>query len=389
MATYEFTLRDWIAGTAISTISDALYDPTGTYRVCRPAQWSGRVNLQEPAVAQLAPLSTSLAISRDGLEVFHGFTWRVHRKGDRDTASALVTWIDPMIWWTRRVVRDATGAFAKPEFASPITGGELLQQALQNSEDWEAGDPLGTIGCLIGSDTSTVDQTSRLANFPMKISELALMLASTGRCDHWVLPRTDVAGYLGELHVFDRGGNDVSGTVSLDYGTGSFNVAECEHIADAATICNGLWYFYGPKEDEEHWGGGNTTLPINPNVLPNPPQAALSAAILASRDAYGYWQDMRFWDDLDLADSPDRKMFKRMWQLESALRLAPKQMLHAQPEPNTVRPFVDFFLGDRVTVNPAGLGVAGGTQKVYGFEVSPGNDNLERVKIMTSEQEAP
>jgi hypothetical protein len=338
-------------------------------------------------------MSKTLWVIRNGTLVFNGLLRRIRVRGDGERASAICTFFDPMILWPWRRVRDDTGNFSKPTFPNPVTVGELLFAALSNSEAYENGGVGSEVFVALGTDTSTENVYSALGNFPLSIGELASLLASTGMGE-WFISPSNVASSttLGTLNVADRMGTDKSATIAFEYGTGAHNVAEAQYDEDASYFCNALWYFFD-KIDDQHW---NANITRDDPYFPDPPDTALQAAIDASRSAYGYWQDMRFFDEVDitgsLSDPPDplaadRMLWRRLWQFEQSLRLRPKRLAFGVPTEEAPRPWDDWFLGDWVTIDYAGLGIAGvaGRQRIYGFSVRPQNEsNEELVSLLTT-----
>ena len=392
MPEFGFVQRDWRAGTSIVDISDITYDPEGIHRLCRPAVWTASVNLQDPRASSLVPLSTSLQVTFEGTTVFHGFTWRIHRTGDLDKAKAQVTWIDPSIWWAYRVVRDMTGNFSYPDFPVGASGGKMLRDAIIYSEAYEGLPPSGPPAPMaiapFGSDTSFVDLSARPVSFPMKILDLALLLGSTGRSD-WQIAPALAPGRMGELVVRDRMGSATG--IDLVYGPGG-NCSQAEFIEDADSITTALWYFIGPKEDEQHW---LYNIQLDDPGLPN--QAAIASVVHAQRNAIGLWQDMRFFDGADSEDElsdpavrAERRLLRRMWEMEQMFRQKPRELMHLSPVDGTIYPWADFYLGDKIDGFVPGLGTSkGGTQRIYGFKIRPGNESKPEVELLTSNTEAP
>jgi len=395
MAAYGFTLsdRDNTGGADISSVASAA---GGTYRMCRPTTWTITVPTSgSSAVGNLATMAKLLQVTRDSSLVFNGILRRIRAKGDANKASAILTFADPMVLWPWRRVRDATGNFSKPTFAGgvgPITVGEWLYQVLTNSAAFENGGVDSEMFTDVNIDNSTANIFAALGTFPISIGELATLFANSGIAEWFIDPVSVAAStYLGDLNVYDRMGTDKTATVNFDYGTGDFNVKEAQYDEDATKFCNALWYFFD-KIDDEHWDANITRGDTN---FEDPPDTAIQAAIDASRSAFGYWQDMRFWDEVEITgstevndvDNPasplatDRVMWRRIWQFEQALRLRPKRIAVGVPTEEAPRPWTDWFLGDRVTIDYAGLGLPdiAGTQRIYGFTVEPQDDSNEEL----------
>jgi hypothetical protein len=405
MATYEFFLanRD---NTGAVDISDVASSTSGVYRICRPTAWSITVPTSGPsAVSGLATMTKVLWVKRNGTLVANALCRKVSARGDANKASATATFVDPIVMWPWRRVRDSTGNFSKPTFSGgsgPYTVGEFLFDAITNSETWENGGVDSEMLLALGSDTTTADIYAALGNFPLSIGEIASLLANTMMGEWYVTPSNTASSVvLGTLDVADRMGTNKTATISFEYGTGTNNVKDATYDEDASNYCNALWYFFD-KIDDEHWNANVTRSDTN---FEDPPDTDIQASIDAARSAAGYWQDMRFWDEIDVTgsievtdpDNPasphatDRVMWRRLWQAEQALRLRPKRMAFGVPTEEAPRPWDDWFLGDRVSIDYAGLGLpsVAGEQRVYGFTVAPqDNSNEELVSSILTTNDA-
>ena len=390
MAAYEFSLADR-DNTGADDISSVVSAPAGTYRIARPTTWTITVPTSGPdAVADLRTMRKLLWVERDSTLVFNGVLRRIRAKGDTEKASAVLTFVDPMVLWPWRRVRDSTGNFSKPDFGGgPYTVGEFLFDSLANSETYENGGVDSEVFLDFGTDTSTADVYAALGNFPLSIGELATLLANTGMAE-WFITASNTASSLvqGTLDVYDRMGTDLSATIEFIYRDqdAANNVKDAQYDEDASKFCNALWYFFD-KIDAQHWNANITR--DDPN-FEDPPDTDIQASIDTSRSDVGYWQDMRFFDEVDITGSlseppdplaADRKGWRRLWQFEQALRLRPKKLAFGTPTEEAPRPWDDWFLGDRVTIDYAGLGIPdiAGIQRVYGFTVEPQDESNEEL----------
>jgi hypothetical protein len=365
----------------IGDVASAVTEPKGRYRICRPSAWDISVPLWgDSAVTGWSPISTRLKVRRNGGLVHHGMLMKFQKKGTRDDARAVLTFMDPMVWWAARRVRDVTGNFAKPEFDPPITGGQILRQSITHSIAFENGGVNSHMGISLGADSTIKDLSFALRNTPISIGETAILLGATGVCDFYIHPVDGGFTSMGELRTFHHMGTDLSGTCHFDYATGNHDVEEIIHSGDATKFCNALWYFMS-KIDDEHWEANITR---DDPGLPDPPQSTLLGLITASRAAYGYWQDMRFWDEDDAVGI--RRAFRKMWQLEQLLRLKPKELLFVTPGPESAfQPWDSYFLGDDVGINANLGGGLAARQRVYGFDVMPHKDGPDNMgPIITS-----
>jgi hypothetical protein len=390
---YTLELSDWTFGSP-QDISDVASEAKGLYRMIRPSVWELTVPTSgADGVTGISAMDTTLQVTRDAQLIFNGICRKLSAKGDKNRASAVLQFIDPMIMWWFRRVRDATGRLATPFFANPITVGEFLFDSITNSETFE-GTPPGTDSSMLlalGSDSTTANVNSALGNFPLTIGEMAAQLGGSAMGEWKITPSSGTAGIFGTLDVADRLGTNLSGSVELIYRDQdpTNNVEAATYDEDAAGYCNALNYWI-TKLDRDHWAARFTRGGSSP-PWPDPPQSDIETAIDASRAAHQVWLADRFFEDEDVVDptddsptSPERMMYRRMWQLEASLRVRPKRIASAVPTPDGPKPWDDFDMGDWLSIDLDGLGIAGveGVQRVYGWDVSAGNDAVERLTTL-------
>lgn len=324
----------------------------------------------------------------DGL-VANSLIWLVGPSGDENTTSVEIAGYDPLILLPYRLVQEADGTFADPKFASPISGAEILQQALQNTIANDGALPID----LTGPIASSVDLAADLANWPMTIADLFTMLTDTGALDALINPvdthNGAAAGVIGQLTAADHLGQDLSGTVSFDYATGLHNVAQIRRTFDMSTLCNKLWYFLGPKgaNDNRHYHG-NITATETGAAPGSEDLAAYQALQQASQDLYGVYMDAKVYDDAG-TENEVRKLFHVLWKTEVTFRVKPRELLYMTPVAGNdnstpappFRPFRDYNVGDKVGVTASDIAgpALAGSQRIYGFDVEEGTDGVERV----------
>jgi hypothetical protein len=393
MATYAFTTTDRSGGSA-QVVSSRTFEPHGRYRMCRPTAWVVTWPTTGPdAVSGVSTMDTMLQVHRDSSLVFNGICRHLRVKGERENAKVVATFLDPMIWWYFRMLRDSTGNYAKPTFSNPITVGELLFEAITNAIAYDGGGGYG-MGISLGSDATTKNVYSALGNFPLRIGEVAGLLAATGMGEWMISPVASGTTY-GILNIEERMGSNKSGSVNFHYGEGG-NCEAAEYDENAEQVVTKLRYLLGQKIDQEHWQAS-----VDGGLfMEDPPQSAISAAQAAALAAWGYWFDIRYFEDADVyeGESPtttERVLYRRMHQLEASLRVRAKRMASVTPIPAGAKPIAgpapwdDFFIGDAVGINLDGLGTVGdvaGEQRVYGFDVKPEDQTgAERVSaVITS-----
>lgn len=413
-ARYEFALHERGIGSSPGFIMDLTgiaSDARGAYRLNRPAVWTIKLPadneslaaIQSDGLPALRAGARTLQVYRrnradtETTRIFSGIIWRVGRVGGEDEATIQVTAVDPMIWWQSRPVRDDTGNFSDPTFASPISGAEIIKAAVDNSTTFEGTLQLNTAsGTFDTTIPPAVDLAAALSSWPITIGDLATLLTDTGMVDIWIEPSL-ATNRLGFLHVVNQMTDDLwsgpfdatppTGDVHFDYATGDHSLQELKHSEDMSTLCNRLWYYLGPKLDPEHWRGNITG---DDPGLPDPPQSTLDTLISDSRDLYGVFMDVQVYDDRG-TENDARPLFQRLWQTETLLRVKPRELVEAVPVPNAeFVPFEDYFLGSIVDINAgARFGYSfSASQRVYGFDVNPDDENVERVGNLIASADA-
>lgn len=414
-ATYTLELNDR-QNNALSDVTSISFEKNGAYRLNRPTTWTFRVPLDQSEVNTihsdgfpfLSVLRRQLKVYRtpsvgSPAKVFNGLVWSVERVGEADgTGSAMVTCIDPMIWWNFRPVKDAfTGSITRPLFNSPISGATIIKESLYSSILYDTTIGLNVLdGDFDESVPPAVDLAALLANWPVRIGDLAKLITDTGAVDVWIDPVDDTDGaagpdgggygleetgyggtgmiaVMGRLNAKNLRGSEVA--AHFDYATGDFSVGKIAHVQDASTITNYLHFYLGPRRGKHDWQG----LINGGALLPDPPQTALNLMRDASRQAFGVWEDIQVFD-AEGTESQARPMYERLWQLQFLLRAFPKEMLRITPIAEApFLPFEDYDIGDVVTINSGGnvlgFNFTDAAQRVYGFDVSPDDNGVERI----------
>lgn len=337
---------------------------------------------------------------QDGQLRGNGTIWNMQPAGDENNTSIMATAWDPIMYTQFRPIRDAGGAFANPTFPSPISGAEILQLAIANSITFDGALPID----LTGPIASSVDLAADLSNWPIKIGDLITTLAASGALDVGMIP-VDThlgfpAGILGQFIAADRLGSDLSASVNFDYGTGDFSLANLRRSFDLAELCNRLYYYLGPPVQTASDPGGTAHYKGNITATETgagPGTEDLSAYLaleLASRALYGTFFDAKIFDDTDI-ESSARKLFHQLFKNEVQLRVKPRELLYVTPAAGAgcpFRPFIDYGVGDTVTVNASdivGPAISGAKQRIYGFDVQINEDGVERVsELIASAQDA-
>jgi hypothetical protein len=92
-------------------------------------------------------------------------------------------------------------------------------------------------------------------DWPMTMAEMASNLTSTGICDIIVTPiEFDASLNYGRIDVYNGDfGLDLSSSIQFQYGFGVNNIRALRWNEDMTNLCNKLWYYLGPKCDDQHW----------------------------------------------------------------------------------------------------------------------------------------
>ena len=151
-------------------------------------------------------------------------------------------------------------------------------------------------------------------------------------------------------------------------------------------LINALWYFLGPRGPRagipiNHWAGSITPTAanaggdgkgrkINGVFVDEPPQfwpPATISRFMGSRGSYGYFQEVRIFDDNEDEQSI-REAFEEEWNNEAWIRAVPRRFVGIKPE-RGVSP--TFNVGDFVSMAGGSRlhGGASGVLEVFEFEV--------------------
>jgi hypothetical protein len=367
VATWGFVLTDISTGAELADITGAVLTAKIAPRLNRPLTVQLELPADDPDIRAAAadgdPNLTvgtrSVKAYRNGVLRANVIVWQLSYSGDADTARVSVTGYDPLVQLRRRPARDATGDFSNPEFGDSTEAGDLVKGIVDNTIVWE-GD------LLIDTDAGTCDASTalggNLGGWPMMIFDLLTTVTDTGVVDVVLEPLDGTAGKLAVLNAVDTWGEDRTASVSFDYATGDYSVAEARRIVDMDDMANKLWMYLGPKIDIQHWRGN------------------ITGHDAASTAKYGVYMDIHIYDSGQ--ENASRDLFQQLWATELQLRKVPAELLYVTPQTGRAAdPFDDYGIGDLVTLN---LGdVFGppitGVQRIYGFDCDVDADGVERV----------
>jgi hypothetical protein len=320
-----------------------------------------------------------------GTLVFSGPIWQIQADGNPNRTDIEITAFDHLIYMTKRQCKqDPTGP--QPyhlidiwptiyNFGSaPAIMAAFVQGALSDpNAASSAALPWG-----IGSIDGGPDVTSVPKDTPMTLDRMRQLLLSTGQLAINVVP-----GIGASTLNFIRPPNGVDVPIpapvaTFNYQTGSFNSQNATVTGDMDEMTTALWYFLGPRGPRpgipiNHWGGSITPTAANggpdgDGPAPGTPwPAATVARFMGSRGQYGYFQDVRVFDDNDDTQSI-RLFYEEEWNNEAFIRAVPRKFLSIKPERGIVP---TFNVGDFLTM-AAGSRLNGGISglvQVFEFEV--------------------
>lgn len=388
---------------------------SATRRLNRPSQ----ATITIPMDSAIGGPGSKLKIYFDSVLFHHGTVLDCETDAGEDIGYTVYNSTDPMELWQWRPARDPDGDFSKPDFIETfVTGPQIIEAILQDTEgdSTAQGNPAltppttaeGPTFLTFGTfEAGGVSLTGAPVDWPMTIAQVASLLISTGELDIVITPDDPGGGIMGTVDCYNGDyGTDLSGSVTFSYGMGALNVRRMRWNEDMTQLCNKLWYYGGPRiqtaadpEGDQHWcwniTGDDPGLAYPPGGALSPPASATNNQLgvnrVTSQSTYGVRMDIKIYDALgDLclgpgATDPGRELYRRLWQIESWIRLDPRDLIHITP----IRGYgVGLFdIGDLISVE-AGSQIRGGfsgVQRVYEYTVSWDEDGpCELSELQTS-----
>lgn len=350
---------------------------------CQRTVWRPRLNLLDSASIRVPSQLLSVETGIDELHVydadtdallFSGPVWQPQGEGGPDSAYLEVTAFDHRVYLGKRLCKDTSAS--DPDNGNLITPGdvildevtapEILAAYINNTISIDGALPL-TLGTV---DTGGADVTGVPTNFPMYIEQMRNLLTGTGQLDQVLTPGVG-SSTLDLLNDYD---NDLSGSVVYEYGTGAHNCQVATLTIDMEVLINALWYLLGPRLTEERWRG---------SITPTGAAGALLTRITDSRSDYGYFQEIRVFDDKGDENSI-RLLFEEEWANEAWVRAVPRTFASIRPE-RGLKP--EFAVGDQIGVAAGAIlnGGFSGAETVYGFDWACDADGVDEIEeILTS-----
>jgi len=348
-----------------------------------------------------------LIVKKNGVavpNVGNTYIWTVERAGGPSDAYADVVCFNPMIRWPTRWAQDADGSivdgvvddlsdpdFGKPildlpagavnDDALPVSGGDLIQQMIENTI--ANNGPLGLTTSGGTFDTTippAADVSFALTDWPTKISDLATLLFAAGVVDV-VLDSVTAAGEpMAVLSAVNQAGSDLTATVSFDWQAGLFNASHARHVESMDEFANVIRYFLGPRVRPNRWRGSIDATTSGITTDPT-----------ASRSVYGDYVDFPIYDSRG-TENTVRKIYMRLFDSELAYRMVPRTTIGITPQAGVApEPFTDYNLGDVVNCNIGsnlGLELVDAAIRVFGIDITITDEGVERVGELLLMQDA-
>jgi hypothetical protein len=406
-------------GDLVADITGIAMNKSVTRRLNRPAFASFRVPSYLVSEVQIdgRPLlcsgyrTLSVTFPETGL-FFHGIIWNIEEDGDEDMVYSQVTAFDPMMLWRYRPARDDVdsysgdaGNFSDPSFLDRNKfGGSIMLEILTASEGLTdlgripefAEGPLFLDLAVSTFEAGGADLSGAPTNWPMTIAEIATLLTNTGELDIYIEPLLEINptdnANLGIVHTYTGDfGTDRTATVHFDYATGDFNARLYRRSEDMSTVNNKIFYFLGPRLDQQHWRSNVTR--DHPGLSGFPSFPALYTEIDVSRNFLGVMMQIGIFDNFGTgsggSESSAYPLFLRQWMVESLLRLYPRNMVYITPVrypallPGGGDVFTvgDFDIGDLVTINIGDKAriAESGVQRIYQYTIEVDDDGVAAI----------
>jgi hypothetical protein len=388
-------------------------DGTDITAYCQEIRWHPRLSRPSSCVVRYpgnlftATNGVSELHLTNGSLLFSGPVWFQQDDGTEDVTYTELTAYDHLIYFSKRLCKTPAGWPANswppipgtdPAFepgpcnlADPskvitdfIHAPEILAEFINATNDCDPGGFPISVGSVASSLTSVEGIPS---DWPMDLSTMADFLLGTGQLDIIVNPgygSSSVDLYAG---ADAPAGTDRTGSVSIQYGTGSFNAPQANRTSDMEIVTNALWYLLGPKLpqydlDVTHWAGSITPTAANAGGdgaggIPGTPwPGSLVAKWTNSRSVYGYMQEIQVHDSREDEDGI-RPLFEEMFANEALIRANPRVIVAPSPD-RASGSGPAFFVADRISVS-AGSQLSGGFSggfRVYEYEIAIDADGV-------------
>lgn len=357
--------------------------------------WSAEARAPAQFVTGITQGGTELVITDNGggTTLMAGPCWYGEADGDANDQMQGLNAFDDRCKWPFRQVQDADGDYSDPDiFLDYENAVDIMAAAITNdvANDGSYGISLGSVSAssfpLVGFKPT---------DWPWTMQQLWDFLVNTGTLD--VMLNPSAGGSTVDLYPGDAG-TDLSGSVTFDYNTGSFNCMDAKFTFDMKNTISRIRYFLGPKRpqyrgDIQHY---SRDVQIDDPALDayDPAKQAQIDAQSASIEAVtGLMREVQIYDSnppLPVGSTPPeytgesalKDLYLALWQSEMLVRTTPRRLLSMTPEPG-VTP--TFGVGDLITANAVIGDTVGGVQRVYRYTVEQDTEGNEMItNLVTS-----
>lgn len=362
-------------------------DGTNITSICQSINWHPRwsrpatVVVRYPAHLYSCGPGSELHLYNGSSLVFSGPVWQVQAEGTPNRTDAEVTAFDHLIYMTKRLCKQAADGPQPfhmidiwPTIADRVTAPAIMAAFVQAALDDPNAASSAPLPWSVGGIDGGPDVTSVPMNTPMSLDTMRQQLLSTGQLAINVVP-----GIGSSQLNFVRPPTTVGSPVAtFGYQTGAYNSQNATVTDDMDEIINALWYFLGPRGPRagipiNHWAGSITPTAANAGGdgdggIPGTPWPSETVSrFMGSRGTYGYFQEVRVFDDNDDAQAI-REVYEEEWNNEAWIRAVPRRFVGIKPE-RGVSP--TFNVGDFVAMAGGSRlhGGMSGTLEVFEFEV--------------------
>lgn len=392
-------------GNTLSILDDIASDIEFDFRLNRPSECSFSVPSEDAKVNTLYRSSTdpwlnvgnrivkayrkSDITDHGGWELrFAGRVWQLEDSGDEDTCRTMVTCYDPLADLMARLVRRKDGTFAKTASFHNVLYSDIVKRTLSRTNEFGATKTLiraANDSLWDGSAKAyqTYDQAYMLDAWTTLCDTGLLDLMPygdyennyrTGKYHDFVDPTRTIDPYYLYLGTAARRGEDNQRCV-VGYAGPPRNAVGYRRTQTMDTFAN----------DVTLWGKSNKGHRSH--------QTSAS-----SYNKYGSFEVAEVLSEIE-ADAMVTDLTTEML----ALRKLPRDLVSFEPNPNRdINPFVEFHLGDTITVNagidkraafagandPVTRDTVNGVQRVYGFKLALEEEYGEQVTEMTVSHDA-
>lgn len=349
---------------------------------CQQIIHEPELNLRSYAEVLVPSELVSFSEGADFLElaggVHKGRAYMGEDNGQPDDKMRTIQSFSGLVWWDRMQMMDADGDYSDPSIiADNENACDIMHAALSNWNSFEGGSDLSP-----GSSAGGVPLIGfKPVDFPWSLDRLREFLVNTGQLD---VVENHGAGTV-DFHAGDFG-SDLTGSVALEYGTGSFNCMAAKYTFDFTKTVSRIRYFLGPKRpqydgDIQHWAGDVQIDDPGLDLFDAAKQATIDGLSASVEGMLGLLRRIEIHDS-NGDENALRDLYYAIWQSDALVHMRPRRLLNVTPEPGIAPSFV---CGDIISV-AAQLGEAhSGAGRVYSYRCEQDTEgNVELVRVTTS-----